>query len=128
MKAFYQRFNLLITKKTPLFFLLFLIFLLSVQLVVNSFRHEPLLTNFESSLGLFWILLTAYLATLVTSKKTTLFLLSFVLNFIYILIVNILNKSIMDYSSFLIIGIQTLFQAFFSFGLAFDLFNRKKAN
>lgn len=103
LKRINREFVLFLSKK-PLFYVLFLFAIILVaRIVINVYRQQPILANFEDTLSIFCTLFIGYLASVLSKKTGQQFLLCFLFTFIYLVIQSFIEKSIVDYTSFLLL-------------------------
>lgn len=95
-------------------------------MIINVYRNEPILANFNNNLAVFWILIVGYLASWLSKRQGQQFLICFLFTFTYLMIQSILDKSIVDYTSVLIILFIALLLGGVSWMLADTVTSRKK--
>lgn len=120
----YRKLDLLLRKKVHLYLLLLLAAFMITSIVLNVYRHQPLFSNLDTGFTMFWIYIVGYLASRIPVRNGLRFLFCLILNFIPLLIESIVQKSIVDYTSIIIIAVVAGFLGSVSFLCLFTLFNK----
>lgn len=120
----YRKLDLLLRKKVHLYLLLLLTAFLITSIVLNVYRHQPLFSNLDTGFTMFWIYIVGYLASRIPVRDSLRFLFCLILNFIPLLIESMVQKSIVDYTSIIIIAVVAGFLGGVSFLCLFALFNK----
>lgn len=120
-------FDLCLRRKPYLYVLLLFVCLIATQLVTNIYIHNPLFSNFSNTLDIFWVALVGYLAFRISKKGSLQFLVSFLFTFPMLLIKNLIEKSIVDYTSIIMLIFFAVFSGSVSWILARVLTSEKKA-
>lgn len=126
LKKWNHSFKLFMIKRPFLYTLFLLAIFLITQMIINVYRNEPILANFTNNLAIFWILIVGYLASWLSKKQGKQFLICFLFTFTYLMIQSILDKSIVDYTSVLILLFLALLLGGISWMLADTVASRKK--
>ena len=120
----YRKLDLLLRKKVHLYLLLLLTAFLITSIVLNVYRHQPLFSNLDTGFTMFWIYIVGSLVSRIPVRNGWRFLFCFILNFIPLLIESIVHKSIVDYTSIIIMAVVAGFLGSVSFLCLFSLFNK----
>lgn len=125
LKRNYQKFDALLRRKPGYSVIFTVTILIIAQMIINLLRHAPLLSNFSYALSILGVYFIGYLASVITSKKGLQFLICFILVFLSFLIASIIEKSIVDYTSIILLAFFSLLGGLGSLFIAIAMTNRK---
>lgn len=117
----YQKFTSFLRRRPGYSVIILFVFLAIIQLTINLIRNDQPFSNFPYTLSLFGVYLIGYLAFVITNRKKLQFLICFLFTFLSFMVVNIIEGSIVDYTSVILIALLSIFSGLISLLIAIDI-------
>lgn len=125
LKENYRKFTSFLRRRPGYSVIVLFVFLAIVQLTINFIRHDQPFSNFPYTLSLLGVYLIGYLAFVITNRKMLQFLICFLFTFLSFMITNIIEDSIVDYTSVILIVLLSIFSGLISLLIAIDITKHK---
>lgn len=126
LRTNYRKFDDFLRGKPGYSVIILFVFLAIIQLTINLIRHAQPFANFYYPLLFSWFHLISYFAFVITSRKGLQFLVCFLLIFLTLLTIDIIEESLVDYTSVILIAFISIFGGFGPLLGAINMTKRKK--